>query len=168
MTSSVVFAVRKIDMYSEEKVLELYQGAKHGAFHVFGMGVDIHTPETVASDVVADVLRRNEQIERPFSFGYIAGRNKAIAVLRMHVRIRAKRERLDVNQLADSSSIGDDQDIDKLNDEILNLPPTTRRYILLKFYGGYSVKQIALITGDKPRTIQARLTRTLQELRLAI
>ena len=50
-------------------------------------------------------------------------------------------------------------------EELFALPPEDRAVIHLFYYEGYSTDEIARITGRRPGTVRARLTRARQKLR---
>lgn len=50
-------------------------------------------------------------------------------------------------------------------EELFSLPPQDRAVLHLFYYEGYSTGEIAQMTGQRPGTVRARLTRARQRLR---
>lgn len=50
-------------------------------------------------------------------------------------------------------------------EELFSLPPRDRAVIHLFYYEGYSTDEIAAMTGQRPGTVRARLTRAREKLR---
>ena len=53
-------------------------------------------------------------------------------------------------------------------EELFSLPPQDRAVLHLFYYEGYSTGEIAQMTGQRPGTVRARLTRARQRLRKLI
>ena len=53
-------------------------------------------------------------------------------------------------------------------EELFSLPPQDRAVLHLFYYEGYSTGEIAQMTGHRPGTVRARLTRARQRLRKLI
>ena len=50
-------------------------------------------------------------------------------------------------------------------EELFSLPPEDRTVIHLFYYAGYSTREIAHMTGQRPGTVRSRLTRARQRLK---
>ena len=50
-------------------------------------------------------------------------------------------------------------------EELWSLPPADRAVLHLYYYEGYSTEEIARMTGQRPGTVRARLSRAREKLR---
>ncbi len=79
-------------------------------------------------------------------------------------KLELKRKNRFTEEFQDNKIIGITPDID-LRMMIDTLPPTEKTIVYMKFYGGYTLDEIAEIISLPPGTIRSKLYRTLKQLR---
>jgi RNA polymerase sigma factor (sigma-70 family) len=154
---------------SERSVSEVLV-AEVGALRALARGL-VRDHET-AADLVQEtcVAALSARAPRGPTFGWLAAilRN----AWRQHVRGAARRARREAGHAPCS---GEAPATDELNGElalhrrlvelVASLPPGTRDVVLLRFWRGLDVREIAAVSGLHVATVQARLDRALVELR---
>ena len=105
------------------------------------------------------------------SWLYSIARNRCLDRLKADRRLRARVEFVDEppepepnpGDASDSAGVDEVQRILRLCIEALSA--LARSAVLLRFQSGFSYPEIALITQEKPKTLQVRVARALPELR---
>lgn len=64
--------------------------------------------------------------------------------------------------------LGIDFEVSDITRAVLKLPVKDRQVVLLQAYLGYTIREIAIITGQKPTAVATRLHRARRKLRLDI
>jgi DNA-directed RNA polymerase specialized sigma24 family protein len=129
----------------EQGILRLHQGAKRGAWLAFGSGTVVHTPDSIAGEVVSDCLQRRILIQNPYGFGKRAGYRKAISSLRAEETRRRHHslcsERLNESTFQDQK-LPAIEDSEELLAIILSLDFEKAIYLLGRYYFNMTCSQI--------------------------
>ena len=116
---------------------------------------DDDTAREIASEAFVRLLSRNIQLDSPTRYLYMIATN----LVRDHWR-KAKRERQaigDVTAVAAIAPVTDPtQDVDVWH-LIASLPPRLREPILLHYYGGFGIREVAGLLRRPEGTIKADL-----------
>ncbi len=115
--------------------------------------------EEVAQDALAALYREWDRVENPAGFAREVVRNRCRDVQRREINARAKAPLL-------RPVDGDPgPQTPYLDDVLAKLSPTRREIVVLRFYGGHSLPEIAAITGKALGTVKSNLARALDQLR---
>lgn len=140
----------------EEVVAESRRPLTSLATRVLG---DASRGEEVAQDALAMLYREWDRVENPAGFARTIVQNRCRDIQRHEIRARAKAPLLrPIADDAASSSL-------YLGDVLAKLSQTRREIVVLRFYGGHTLPEIARITGRALGTVKSNLARALVELR---
>ena len=140
----------------EEVVAESQRPLASMATRVLG---DAGRGEEVAQDALAALYREWDRVENPTGFAREAVRNRCRDVQRREINARAKAPLL--------RPIDGDlpHQTPYLSDVLAKLSPSRREIVVLRFYGGHTLPEIARITGRALGTVKSNLARALDQLR---
>ncbi|MFO0941543.1 MAG: hypothetical protein U0930_12340 [Pirellulales bacterium] len=133
---------------SESDLLRMYQGAEKGARKAFGAGTVVHTPESIAADVLTGYLLHGIPIHNPFGFGKKAGYRKAMSALRAestHRKHLAAFSEMNCEQRLSSQSLATVEDKERLLANILSLTFQDAIYLLGRYYLNMTSGQIGAL-----------------------
>lgn len=117
--------------------------------------------EEVTQDALAVLYRDWDRIENPSGFAFAAVRNRCRDVQRREIRARAKAPLLRPIDGVETAN-------PYLGDVLAKLSPVRREIIVLRFYGGHTLAEIARMTGHALGTVKSNLARALEQLRLEL
>jgi RNA polymerase sigma-70 factor (ECF subfamily) len=123
------------------------------------------TAHEIASEAFTRLLARWSRVENPHSYLYMIATN----LVRDHWR-KMERERRAMRTAAASASQeqpGPGPDVD-MRELIQGLPPRMRNALLLHYYAGFSVREVASMLGRPEGTIKADLYQARARLRSAL
>lgn len=123
---------------------------------------DVGRAEEVTQDALTVLYRDWDRIEHPSSFAFEAVRNRCRDVQRREITARTKAPLL--RPVADSPDAANPY----LGDVLAKLSPSRREIVVLRFYGGHTLPEIARITGRALGTVKSNLARALDQLRLEL
>jgi RNA polymerase sigma-70 factor (ECF subfamily) len=127
---------------------------------------DDDTAHEIASEAFARLLARWGRVDSPRSYLYMIAAN----LVRDHWR-KAERERRAMASLAAGAGGGPvtwpAQDVD-VRDLIASLPPRLRDPFLLHYYGGFKVREIAVLLRRPDGTVKADLFTARARLKSAL
>lgn len=126
---------------------------------------DDETAHEIASEAFTRLLARWSRLENPHSYLYMIAAN----LVRDHWR-KMERERRAMRTAAASASDeqpGPGPDVD-MRELIQGLPPRMRNALLLHYYAGFSVREVAAMLGRPEGTIKADLYQARARLRSAL
>jgi RNA polymerase sigma factor (sigma-70 family) len=112
----------------------------------------------IVHDAMVEVYRRWEQLERPAAY-----LNRAVLNGCRDVGRRSATQRRMLGRLVDRDAHGEMRDV--LDDVLRRLPFLQRGAVVLRFYGGLSINEIADALGCAPGTVGPALDRGLTKLR---
>lgn len=118
--------------------------------------------EDVTQDALVALLGAWDHVENPRGFARSAVFNRCRDVQRREINARQKTPLLRASERAD---ILHPVTSPYLADVISTLPPLWREFVVLRFYGGHSLDEIADITGRSVGTVKSGLHRALRQLR---
>lgn len=123
---------------------------------------DAGRAEEVTQDALAVLYRDWDRIENPSGFAFAAVRNRCRDVQRREIRARAKAP------LLRPIESGSEATNPYLSDVLAKLSPSRREIVVLRFYGGHTLPEIARITGHALGTVKSNLARALDQLRVEL
>jgi DNA-directed RNA polymerase specialized sigma24 family protein len=144
----------------EQVILQLYQGAKRGAWLAFGSGTVVHSPDSIAGEVVSDYLQRRISIQNPYGFGKRAGYRKAISSLRAEAT-RRRHHSMCLEKLCEldfqDQKLTAIEEREKLLAFILSLDFAKAVYLLGRYYFNMTYNQIGKLYElfDGPSVLDA-------------
>jgi RNA polymerase sigma-70 factor (ECF subfamily) len=160
---SLVIAARRGDNDAFAALVARYSAAVRAvACHVVR---DHHASEDIAQDVFVTAHRRLSALRAPSLFGRWVlqiARHRAVR----SVRARQKEVPLDYAAELACPSAGDtDSDMEPLLKALMRLPERERRLMMLRFFNGNSIEEVARITGRPVGTVTKQLSRGYARLR---
>lgn len=120
---------------------------------------DASKGEEIAQDALAMLYREWDRVENPAGFARTVVQNRCRDIQRHEIRARAKAPLL--QPIADDTASSPPY----LGDVLAKLSQTRREIVVLRFYGGHTLPEIARITGRALGTVKSNLARALDELR---
>jgi len=114
--------------------------------------------EELTQDAFAQLLERWSEVEKPGGFVRTALVSRCRDAQRREITGRRKLRLL--RPVAEPQS-----ETDYLVDTLAKLPVHWRTMVVLRFYGGHSIAEIAAITGDPEGSVKSGLHRALTQLR---
>jgi RNA polymerase sigma-70 factor (sigma-E family) len=141
----------------EELFREQYEGMIRVAFLLVGARAEA---EDVVQDAFARVNLRWKRIDNPRGYLHRCVVNCSHDLLRRR-RVEQRFRRL---QRDETSEL----DADEMGDALAALPPDRRTAVVLRYYAGFSEKQIAEALGVRPGTVKSMLHRAMAELKRVI
>jgi RNA polymerase sigma-70 factor (sigma-E family) len=141
----------------EELFRERYEGMIRVAFLLVGSRAEA---EDVVQDAFARVNLRWKRIDNPGGYLHRCVVNCSHDLLRRR-RVEQRFRRL---QRDETSEL----DADEMGDALAALPPERRTAVVLRYYAGFSEKQIAEALGVRPGTVKSMLHRAMAELKRVI
>jgi len=126
---------------------------------------DHHASEDIAQDVFVMAYRRMSQLRVPSLFG------RWVLQISRHRAVRAVQSRRPETSLDQAGEVACPQtgdsgpDMEQLLNAVMRLPERERRLIMLRYFNGHSVEQIAGITGRPMGTVTKQLSRGYARLR---
>ncbi len=140
----------------EEVVAESQRPLTSLATRVLG---DREQGEEVAQDALAALYREWDRVENPAGFARTIVKNRCRDVQRREIHARSKAPLLrPIDGPVDTTS-------PYLSDVLAKLTPSRREIVVLRFYGGHTLPEIAKITGRALGTVKSNLARALDQLR---
>ncbi len=119
--------------------------------------------EDVAQDALCALFREWDRVENPGGFARSAVFNRCRDVQRREIRAREKAPLLrPIDPLTAGHHPGASP---YLADVVAKLSPEWREIIVLRFYGGHTMAEIAELTGRSIGTVKSGLHRALAQLR---
>jgi RNA polymerase sigma-70 factor (sigma-E family) len=141
----------------EELFRTRYEAMIRVAFLLVGSQAEA---EDVVQDAFARVNLRWRRIENPGGYLHRCVVNCSHDLLRRR-RVEQRFRRL---QRDETSEL----DADEMADALAALPPERRTAVVLRYYAGFSEKQIAEALGVRPGTVKSMLHRAMAELKRVI
>ena len=127
---------------------------------------DDETAHEIAAEAFTRLLSRWSGLDNPQSYLYMIATN----LVRDHWR-KTSRERRAIRTMTAAvpreQSWQPAQDVD-VRDLIESLPPRLRSAFLLHYYGGFGVKEVAMLLGRPEGTVKADLHHARAKLKAAI
>jgi RNA polymerase sigma-70 factor (ECF subfamily) len=124
---------------------------------------DHHTAEDVAQETFVLGYKKLSSLRVPSLFG------RWISKIARHLALRSLRAvRSDVS-LDDAAEVAfaetDPMDTDRLLTELMRLPEREQRLLMLRYFNGHSIEEIARITGRPIGTVTKQMSRGYARLR---
>jgi RNA polymerase sigma-70 factor (sigma-E family) len=141
----------------EDLFREQYEGMIRVAFLLVGSRTEA---EDVVQDAFARVNMRWKRIANPRAYLHRCVVNRSHDLLRR----RRVEQRFWWLQRSETSELG----ADELGDALATLPAERRTAVVLRYYAGFSEKQIAEAMGVRPGTVKSMLHRAMAELKRVI
>lgn len=129
---------------------------------------DREAAEEISQNVFTILARKAQSLRGDGSLGGWLHRTTLLETknfLHQQKRIREKMQALNEHELSQSEeSLAAQQALPVLDEAINKLPPGDRRLILLRFFEGLSIREIAVATGKSEAASQKQSQRALQKL----
>ncbi len=118
--------------------------------------------EDITQDALVALLGAWDDVENPRGFARSAVFNRCRDVQRREISAREKTTLLRATERAAAlNPVASPY----LADVISTLPPLWREFVVLRFYGGHNLDEIAELTGRSVGTVKSGLHRALRQLR---
>jgi RNA polymerase sigma factor (sigma-70 family) len=161
-TAELVEAVGRGESAAFEVLVRLYERAAWTT--AWRIMRDYHAAQDVTQEAFLEAYRRMGQLRRPHLFG--------IWLLRIvhRLALRASRRNRPAAMLESSQPIAPVEQAEprfahRLLDAVASLPEHERLVVVLRYFGGHSIAEVAQLVGRPVGTVTKQLSRALDRLR---
>jgi RNA polymerase sigma factor (sigma-70 family) len=162
-TAELVDAVRRGESVAFGDLVRLYERAVWTT--AWRVVRDYHTAQDVTQEAFLEAYRQIGQLQRPESFG--------VWLLRIAHRraLRAARSSIRMDVLEPGQGMARAEQVEQplvtsLLEAVAELPEHERLVVTLRYFGGHSVADVAMLLGRPIGTVTKQLSRALERLRL--
>ena len=152
---------------SREAYAELVQRHQRALLAAAGAILgEVHLTQDAVQDAFVTAYQHLPALRRPEAFGAWVlriARTRALHIARRRKRTVLPGGRFDPPNPDRDSRI--DPRTDRVLSAVMRLPKKQRHVVLLRFFAGHSLREIAEMTGDRLGTVKSQLSRATKRLR---